>query len=112
MCENGYLIGDDWVDTYTWQDNVGTAIDLTSITIRSGIKKNYTDTDYAIDPTDITITKLNQTTNTGQFTVLFPNSKTSLLELGCYFMEIEIVSGGLITTILQEKIQVLPQILT
>jgi len=75
-------------------------IDLTSLTLKMGIKVSNGDTSYVVDPTLITITKLNQTTAKGWFNVLIPRSVTATLLEQDYYTDVLVIdSSGYYDTI-------------
>ncbi len=81
-------------------------IDLTSLTLKMGVKVSSTDTAYIVDPASITITKQNQTTFKGWFNVLVPRSVTATLLEQDYYTDVLVIdSSGYYDTIYEATLQ-------
>lgn len=109
--------GTTWSAVIDWQDSSDVGINLTSRTLTGKIKRRV------LDPTEIvsfTITKADQGTNPGRFTIAlsatdtakFPVKQTSdgkkdTLELS---YDIESASGGVVDRILEGLILVSPEV--
>jgi hypothetical protein len=94
-------IGNDISESLQYYDqDLKSGVDLTNFRLRMGVKKSIDDATYLIDPLDIPITKMNQTTDKGWFYYLISKSQTSLLVVGEYYTDILLVdSAGLYDTI-------------
>jgi hypothetical protein len=74
--------------------DINDGIDLTSLTLKMGVKVSSGDTSYVVDPTSITITKQNQTTFKGWFNVLIPRSVTTTLLEQDYYTDVLVIDSS------------------
>lgn len=103
----------------TWKTSSGVGIDLTSYTLTGKIKKKITDTNELLS---FTITKANQGSYPGQFTISLTSTQTASLpikpqtvefkELLHLYYDIEADSGTEVTRIIEGILGVSPQVTT
>jgi hypothetical protein len=103
----------------TWKTSSGVGINLTSYTLTGKIKKKLSDTNELVS---FTITKADQTSYAGQFTISLTSTQTAALpvkpqttefkELLNLYYDIEADSGTEITRIIEGVLGVSPQVTT
>jgi hypothetical protein len=105
-CETDILLecgkGNDFLDALELVDGVstqvypfGTPINITGFTIKMGVKVDYDDVAWIIDPVDIVVTILDAVN--GKFTIKIPRNKTNIAPKD-YVYDISIIDGANIKT--------------
>lgn len=105
--------------TCTWKDSLGVGINLTSYTLTGKVKKRVTDSNEIVS---FTITKADQSSFPGKFTISLTASQTGALpikqqsgdfkELLNLYYDIEADSGSSVSRILEGLLGVSPQVTT
>ena len=78
--------GDTWQIGLTVKDSNNTLVDFTNYTFEYGLKVNYSDTSYIIQPSQVTLSSL----TTGRITGNITPSVTSTVSEGTYLEEIKV----------------------
>lgn len=89
MTEINIKRGDTLYLVCTYTDNSDVPVDLTSVGIESKVM-----TSTKIHYLDLVVTKLDQITNKGKFTIT--KNPTDVLEVGKYFWDIQYTESGLV----------------
>lgn len=102
--------GADWYVNFTYQDNTGTAINLTGYTAAMQLRSEPSDLTAALSLTSpsggIVITGA-----TGLVAVHATAAQTNTLVAGVYYYDLEITSAaGIVTRLVQGQIIVSPQV--
>jgi len=97
--------GTDWSVVVTAKDLAGTLIDLSSATISSQMRKNYTST------TSHTISATTLVAAEGTITLNLTAAASAAIISGYYYYDVEVASGlGIITRIVEGKIHLRPEV--
>lgn len=109
--------GATWSTVIDWQDEAGVGFDLTSKTITGKIKRKVLD---PLEVLSFTVTKANQTTNPGRFTLSLTATQTAKLpvkqtsegkkEITELSYDIESAEGSTVERVLEGLIQVSPEV--
>lgn len=109
--------GATWSTVIDWQDESGTGIDLTSKTITGKIKRRVLD---PIEVVSFTVTKADQTSNPGRFTLSLTATETAKLpvkqtsdgkkDISELPYDIESASGVTVDRILEGVVKVSPEV--
>ncbi len=111
--------GVTWSSVIDWQDSAGAGIDLTTRTITGKIKRKVLD---SLAVVSFTVTKANQTTNPGRFTISLTATETAKLpvkqtqdgkkDFTELSYDIESLNGSTVDRILEGLVKVSPQVTT
>lgn len=97
--------GETWNIQFTMYASDGeTPIDLTDYTVRSSARAAYTD---ANSSADFTITKTDATS--GVFNWSYAASQSAALDADTYKYDIELVSGSVVTRVIEGNLLVTPE---
>lgn len=109
--------GATWSAVIDWQDEAGVGVNLTSRTITGKIKRRVLD---PIEVVSFTVTKADQTTNPGRFTLSLTATETAKLpskqtqdgkkDITELSYDIESVIGSTVDRVLEGLIQVSPEV--
>jgi hypothetical protein len=109
--------GATWSVVIDWQDQAGTGINLTSITLSGKIKRKALDVSEVVS---FTFTKADQGTNPGRFTVSLTAEQTAKLpvkqtidgkkEITYLPYDIEAVSSSSTERVLEGLVQISPEV--
>lgn len=109
--------GATWSAVIDWQDSAGVGINLTSRTLTGQVKRRVLDPNEVVE---FTITKADQTTNPGRFTVSLTAVQTGKLpvkqsadgkkDITELPYDIEAVNGSTIDRVLEGLVQISPEV--
>lgn len=111
--------GTTWSAVIDWQDSAGVGIDLTTRTITGKIKRKVLD---PLEVVSFTVTKADQGTNPGRFTISLTATETSKLpakqtqdgkkDVSELSYDIESLNGSVVDRILEGIVRTTPQVTT